>query len=237
MPATHRYDSRQTKSEKILAVLRDVLGGDLSEYDCLDVGCASGAISGHAAGYFRQMIGIDLDHASIFAAARSPQAEQMQFLLASGHHAPFPADAFDVIICAQVYEHSTDQRSLASEIYRILRPGGVCFFSGPNRLKVMEEHYWLPFLSWLPRPLADRYMRIFRRGDEYDAYPLFYWQIRTLWQRFQVVDYTFRILKEPEKYAMQQRLGRFRWIKRTPDWFLNYFQPFLPNYNWVLIKK
>jgi SAM-dependent methyltransferase len=237
MSEISRYDTRETKSEKILSVLRDVFGEDLSKLTCLDVGCASGAISGYAASYFHHMIGIDLDSASIFTAARSHQAHQMHFVLASGHHAPFPDNAFDVLICAQVYEHSTDQQALAAEIWRVLRPGGACFFSGPNRLKVMEEHYWLPFLSWLPRPLADWYMRSFHRGDYYDAYPLFFWQIRNLWQHFQVIDYTFQILKEPEKYSMQQRLGRFQWIKKAPDWLLKLFQPFLPNYNWILIKK
>lgn len=237
MSENSRYDTREAKSEKILSVIKDVFGNDLSKFNCLDVGCSNGELSGHAAGHFECLIGIDLDAPSIYVASQTRQADQMQFVLASGHNIPFPESTFDVIICAQVYEHSTNQKALAEEIWRVLRSGGACFFSGPNRLKVMEEHYWLPFLSWLPRPLANWYMRTFRRGDYYDAYPLFYWQILDLWRRFQVIDYTTRILKEPEKYSMGQSLGRLHWVRKTPEWILRFFQPIFPNYNWILIKK
>ncbi len=37
-----------------------------------------------------------------------------------------------------------------------------------NRLGVVEPHYRLPFLSWLPHgALADRYVRAFGRADHY----------------------------------------------------------------------
>ena len=232
-----RYDTRAAKSEKILSILRDYLGEDLCQMDCLDVGCASGAISSLAAGHFKSLIGIDLDTSAIQQAVSNHTGDQMHFSLASGHEIPFSTEAFDVVMCAQVYEHSTDQKALAAEIWRVLKPGGVCFFSGPNRLKVMEEHYWLPFLSWLPRPLADRYMRLFRRGKAYDAYPLFYWQIRDLWKRFKVIDYTSRMLQEPEKYAMQNRLGRLSWLKNTPTCIITLLLPIYPNYNWILVKE
>ncbi len=232
-----RYDSRGAKSDKILTILRDQLGDDLSQYFCLDVGCANGAISTGVANSFRLTIGIDLDRQSIETAVNSHRTNSLQFALASGHEIPFPDNSFDVIICAQVYEHSTDQTALAREIFRVLRPGGVCFFSGPNRLSIMEEHYWLPFLSWLPRPLANRYMQLFSRGEVYDAYPHTYWTIRRLWQRFRIVDYTLRMIRNPEKYSLNRGLGRFAWFGKLPDGILKILLLFLPNYNWILVKN
>ena len=232
-----RYDTREAKSEKILTILQDFLGQDLSAYICLDVGCGIGAISSRAADYFKLTIGIDLDTPAIQQAVSHHQRDRMQFALASGHEIPFADGTIDVIICAQVYEHSTDPEALAREIYRVLRPGGVCFFSGPNRLNIIEEHYWLPFLSWLPQSLANRYMQRFQRGPIYDAYPMTYWGIRGLWRHFQVVDYTPKIIKAPEKYSLQRGLGRLTFLGRLPVGVLNYLKPIYPNYNWILVKK
>lgn len=232
-----RYDTRASKSEKILAILRAHLGQDLSNLTCLDVGCSNGAISVRTAGSFKRTIGIDLDAPAIAQAASEHQSDQMIFALASGHAIPFEDNSFDLIICAQVYEHSTDQPALAREVWRVLRPGGIVFFSGPNRLKIMEEHYWLPFLSWLPRPLANRYMQLFKRGKVYDAYPLTYWQIRRLWKPFRVIDYTIQILRDPAKFSMSGRLRRFTWLGKLPAGLFNLLQPVLPNYNWVLEKR
>lgn len=237
MSHSHRYDTRQAKSEKILAVLRQQFGADLSALHCLDVGCAIGVITAGAAPSFRFTVGIDLDLPAIQQAAAHYSSPALQFAMASGHAIPFPDNSFDVIICAQVYEHSTDQPALAAEIYRVLRPDGACFFSGPNRLWILEEHYWLPFLSWLPHPLADRYMRLFKRGPVYDAYPRTYWTIRKLWRRFQINDYTAHIIRNPQQYNLQRGLGRLSFLGRLPLGLLNLMKPFFPNYNWILVKQ
>jgi SAM-dependent methyltransferase len=163
-------DHRERKADKILAILQDFLGANLERYTCLDVGCSRGIISATLAPHFKLMVGVDVDRPAVrLAAAAKSTARNAAagpfFAIGSGHSLPFDGGSFDVVVCAQVYEHVTDQPALAREVERVLRPGGICFFSGPNRLAVVEEHYWLPFLSWLPRPLASAYMRLFKRGD------------------------------------------------------------------------
>jgi len=231
-----RYASRSCKSEKVLAVLHDFLGVDLSTYTCLDIGCSQGGITHQITPHFRWTIGIDPDQGAIQDAVRSSHSENIGFAIASGYLLPFPEHSFDVVICAQVYEHVLDQPGLAREIWRVLRPGAICFFSGPNRLAFMEEHYWLPLLSWPPRPLSNLYMRLFQRGNFYDAYPLFYWQIRDLWRSFIINDYTLTLIHEPHRFATGSRLGKFAWVSRLPTWLLRMFTPLYPNYNWILVK-
>lgn len=231
-----RYATRSQKSEKILSILYDFLGPDLKRYTCLDVGCSNGGISHSIAAHFKSIVGIDVDRPAVILANSSNQNENSAFAFASGHDIPFPTGTFDVSICAQVYEHTTDQQALAREIWRILRPGGICFFSGPNRLAVVEEHYWLPFLSWLPRPLSNLYMRIFQRGNFYDAYPLYYWQIRKLWQPFVIYDYTFRLIESPHLFGMDRYAEKIAWISKLPGWIIRALTPFYPNYNWILQK-
>lgn len=45
---------------------------------------------------------------------------------------PFPRAAFDVVICAEVLEHIRDHDRAASEIIRILKPGGTLAVSVPR---------------------------------------------------------------------------------------------------------
>ena len=232
-----RYASRESKAKKITAILQDFLGSDFSNYNCLDVGCSAGDITNNIAEHFHSTVGIDIDREAVINARSISSKSSTQFTIASGSSIPFEACSFDVVICAQVYEHTTKQHALSKEIWRILRPGGICFFSGPNRLAVMEEHYWLPFLSWLPRPLANFYIKAFRRGNEYDAYPLNYWQIRGLWEGFSIHDYTTKLILQPDRFAMDGRLGKLSWVKKIPQSILRKLTPFFPNYNWILKKS
>jgi SAM-dependent methyltransferase len=57
------------------------------------------------------------------------------------------------------------------EIHRVLRPSGLLYLAAPNKWTVMEPHFRLPFLSWLPHPMADRYVRMAGRGSHYDCWP------------------------------------------------------------------
>jgi ubiquinone/menaquinone biosynthesis C-methylase UbiE len=206
--------------------------------NCLDVGCSTGIISNHLAEYFRSVVAVDIeikaqpDHSN-----HGSLKNQAIFAMASGEELPFLDNTFDVVVCAQVYEHVDDQKALATEIYRVVRPGGICFFSGPNRLAIIEEHYWLPFLSWLPHRLASLYMRVFKKGKEYDAYPLFYWQLLRLWNKFIIIDFTVRLLKNPEKFSVIDRVSRYSWIKFIPDRIIKFLKPLYPNYNWILKKN
>lgn len=76
--------------------------------------------------------------------------------------------SFDFLILNHLYEHVEDQPALFREAYRILRQGGSAYVSAGNRLAVMEPHYRLPFLSWLPRGPAGVYLRASGRGESYE---------------------------------------------------------------------
>ena len=162
--------------------------------------------------------------------------ENLRFLVADALDIPFPACAFDVVVCSQIYEHVPDQPKLFEEIRRVLRPGGVCYFAATNRLVLVEPHYRLWFLSWLPRNLADRYLRLRGRGKHYYERMHGLAELRRLTSAFRTVDFTERMLADPVKYAiehlvrpgtMKQKISCF--IARRVLWAC-------PGYIWVLHK-
>lgn len=47
------------------------------------------------------------------------------------HSLPFPENSVDAIICIAVLEHVEEPTKAVSEIYRVLKPGGYCYFYTP----------------------------------------------------------------------------------------------------------
>lgn len=76
-------------------------------------------------------------------------------------------EAFDLAVLDNVLEHLPDQNGALATIASALRPRGVLYILVPNRWWPIEAHYRLPFLSWLPLPLANRYVRLFRKAPDY----------------------------------------------------------------------
>ncbi len=237
MAVTPGFDpSRTLKARKILSILQDFLGPALQTSRGLDVGCADGAITRELVSKFLYLVGSDVDQIAIHRAGKI-DLPNLSFMISDGSQIAISDESIDVVICAQVYEHAEKQQGLADEIWRVLRPGGVCFFSGPNRLAIIEEHYWLPFLSWFPHPLSDVYMRIMKRGQVYDIKPMFWWQTRKLWQRFEQHDYVEQIIKNPQRFSMDKTIGFLTPVlRRLPSILFRGVKILVPNFNWILVK-
>lgn len=101
--------------------------------------------------------------------------EGFEFCLVSDTSLPFPAGSFDAVISNHVIEHlggPRDQESHLREMRRIMGRESAGYLATPNRWALIEPHYKLPFLSWLPRSKRDRYLRLARAGEHYDCEPL-----------------------------------------------------------------
>lgn len=107
----------------------------------------------------KPIIGMEMDISFIEERARTAAGDVTRLPLADR--------ALDFAVLNHLYEHVDDQPALFRELHRVLAPGGSAYVSAGNRLMVMEPHYRLPFLSWMARPLADRYVRWTGRGSSY----------------------------------------------------------------------
>lgn len=87
--------------------------------------------------------------------------------------------AYELVVLDNVFEHLPSQLNSLRVIQRALAPGGVLYLLSPNRLWPIEVHYGLPFLSYLPLPLANRYLRLAGRGVDYTdaSYARTYWSL------------------------------------------------------------
>jgi hypothetical protein len=60
--------------------------------------------------------------------------------------------------------------------------------------------------------------------------------LRNLWKNLRIQDYTITMLREPEKYMLEDEINGFTWLGSLPDWLLRKLLVFAPNYNWILQK-
>lgn len=228
-------EGRRKKATTMLAVLGDALGNCLASARVLNLGCSTGIIDEFLAPHVASITGVDIDEPAIKLASSRRSASNIEFRIDDAMQLSVADASFDIVICSQVYEHVPDPQRMMDEIHRVLRPEGVCYFAATNRWAVIEKHHRLPFLSWLPRGLADRYMRVAGRGDAYYERHLGYRSLLDLVSQFRVEDFTGKILAEPNRYAadymFQNALARV-----VAKAMFSGVRPLFPGYIWLLWK-
>lgn len=225
-PYVFDTQARQRKALTIVKVCSDFLNTeDLNGLTLLDVGSSSGIIDNALASYFGQVHGIDIDEPAMNHAKATFKKENLTFAFGDAMNLSQADNSVDVVVCSHVYEHVPNAETMFSEIYRVLKPGGFCYFSGNNRVMIMEPHYRLPFLSLLPRPLAHRYMRIAKKGEFYHEKHVSYWALLDLCAAFRIVDYSSKVIADPERFGVSYMLQKntLKWrianfIARNAKW-------------------
>ena len=222
--------SREAKAQKILRVLQPQIDLD-RKLSLLDVGCSQGQITQTLAEHFGLVVGVD-------DADEEGRREGFHFVRADGCRLPLRSRTFDVLLLNHVVEHVRLPQLLLDEAWRVLRPGGLCYLATPNRYGLMEQHYRLPLLSWLPRWLADRYVRWTGRGRAYLDYPLSYRQLNRLARRFRIRNQTAAVLADAEFFFRDDPglKGPARWLRWFPRWSFVLLMPWLPVYILTLKK-
>jgi len=229
--------SRQFKAQKILSIIGDFASKknkNLKELNCIDIGCSSGLIVINIADNFKQILGVDIDKKAVNMANKDIKKQNIKFEVMSGMDLKYPDESFDVVICNHVYEHVENYRKLFDEIHRILKKDGFCYLAAGNRYKIMESHYCLPFLSWLPRNLSNIYLRLMGKGKYYDEKMLSYFKLKKALKRFKINDYTIKVIKNPEKYFATDMIKPNQYIKYIPVRMLYFL---LPTYLLILQKN
>lgn len=222
---------RRRKARKILEVLRR--RRPLENASVLEIGTGSGVAASElveAVGPDGRVCAADVDDMRVVT-------EGYEFTVLDGVELPYEEDAFDIVISNHVMEHvggDASQLAHLGEIRRVLRPEGVVYFAVPNRWRIIEPHLKLPLLSWFPKRLADRYVRLARRGEYYDVNPPSYRKLERLLVEagFSFEEATYeqmRIMAEVEDPRPLTRV-----LLRAPRWMFRAVRPVISSMIYVL---
>ncbi|HJT93305.1 MAG TPA: hypothetical protein VJ777_15440, partial [Mycobacterium sp.] len=105
---------------------------------------------------------------------------------------------------------------------------GVAYLATPNKWTVIEPHFKLPGLSWLPKRLADRYVRLAGRGERYDVDLLTYGQLEDLAE-----DAGLRVVDQ-SRALVTRRIHR---LTRLHQHFTDPLRPLFPSFVVLLRPK
>ncbi len=235
-PILYDFAGREIKAKKIQAVLSDYLQEGMDNLNLLDIGSSTGIITHLLSGSFLSTTGVDIDEKAIAFAQKNFQNEKLKYLVGDSMNLPFQDESFDVINCTQVYEHVPDSKILIKEIFRVLKPGGICFFSAGNRLVWMEGHYNLPLLSVMPKFMAHGYMRLMGKGKYYYETHLTYWGLKRLVRKFAIIDYTKKVIRYPDKFCANDMITQDSAKQKFYLFILKIAYWVCPNYIWILKK-
>lgn len=228
-------EKRRRKARKIIAVLRHFLGrDDLGGLTVADVGCSAGFIADELAAAGAHTIGVDVDVPGL-RKAHDRFGERVAFCCGDGERLPFADGSVDAIVFNHIYEHVLDPDAIIAEMHRVLAPGGLLYLGLGNRLGVIEPHYKLPFLSYLPPPLSDAYVRATGRADHYHERFRTRTGLRRMLAGWFVWDYSLPVLGDPARFAAGDVAPGP--VARLPRTAVRAALPLVPTYLWVATKR
>ncbi len=227
--------SRHLKAIKIERLLN--LSAKFQPIRLLEIGTGSGGI----AHYFATHPTTPYRVTAVDTVDQRLVRDGFDFQQVSDTTLPFPEDRFDVVLTNHVIEHVGDyaaQRAHLSEVHRVMKPRAIAYLAVPNRWMLVEPHYRLAFLSWLPRPLRSPYLRLMRHGAHYDCNPL---TVSVLERLLQETGFSYRNLGGKalrETLAIEGDKGIIPHIAASlPDRLLERFAPLIPTLIYRLERK
>ncbi len=102
----------------------------------LDVGCAGGGNTAVLRDLGWSVTGLEYSRAG----AEIARSRGLDVVRGDGTRLPFPDATFDLVMATDVWEHIEDDRSVASETARVLRPGGRVLVAVPCSMKLWSGH-------------------------------------------------------------------------------------------------
>ena len=232
----YQKEIRILKAKKALAVIKD-FASETDELYLLDIGCSTGIMTNQYSKVFKSTLGIDIDKSAIEFAKKNFQDQATEFKQSSHDDTTLGRNKFDVVICTHVYEHVISPEELVKSIYRILKPGGICYFVAGNRHKIIEPHFKIPFLSFFPNRFANYYLKLFKRDGEYYQKHLSFKKLKELVNQFTIHDYTLKTIKNHSKYFSEDLVKNGSFLQKIYLTIGKVFYFLIPTYIWILKKE
>lgn len=105
----------------------------------LDIACGGGFLTNAMAKQGFVVTGLDASRESLDVARRFDETNTVRYDFGDAYRLPYEAESFDVVSAMDFLEHVEEPERVVREAGRVLKPGGLFFFSTFNR----------NFLGWL----------------------------------------------------------------------------------------
>ena len=178
----------------------------------LDLGCGTGLTLAFLAQVFPNSTGCDVGAKEVVATKTILKDHGLKIPLIkyNGKKLPFADSFFDIVTFIEVIEHVDNPDMVLKEIERVLKPDGVLHITTANKWWPIEPHFKLPFLSYLPKKMADWYVSVFKRGSSYQniklpSYSQFFKMVN---KHFEVKDITLEVIADYEKFGLAKERGQ-----------------------------
>lgn len=114
----------KVKAEMVLRLI-EKYGLNFESSKILDVGCGVGLVDKHLTGKIKNLYGVDIEQKVVDKAALNNP--EVKYSLFSGEDLPFNNGSMDMVFAINVMHHVPPAQwdLFASEMYRVLKPGGV----------------------------------------------------------------------------------------------------------------
>ena len=232
---------RIKKARKTVAIIKDFLKKDnksLEDTVCLDIGGSAGYVAKEltSENIYRCYV-VDIDEKALQFGKENNSDKKIIYQKGDALNLPFPDNTFDIVICNQVYEHVPSPEKMVKEIFRVLKFGGICYFGAGTKYVIKERHYNLYFLSWLPKRIADKYVKLMHKGNEFYETLYSFRQLKNLLLDFKIFDYTRNILNEPDKFYASDDVFKFKFINKLISKFYFILKYISPGVIFILKKE
>lgn len=178
----------------------------------LDLGCGTGLTLTFLAQAFPNSTGCDIGAREVVATKTVLKDHGLKIPVVkyNGRKLPFPDSFFDIVTFIEVIEHVDRPDLVLKEIERVLKPDGILHITTANKWWPIEPHFKLPFLSYLPKALANWYVSITKRGSSYHniklpSYSRFFKMVD---KYFEVKDITLEVIAGYQKFGFAEERGQ-----------------------------
>jgi 2-polyprenyl-3-methyl-5-hydroxy-6-metoxy-1,4-benzoquinol methylase len=149
----------------------------------LDVGCGSGVVAAHLAGYGAEVLGVDGNPAAIAYAQETFRREGLAFTAALVDELELRPASWDRVYCLELIEHlyPGQAASLLEHLREITRPGGTLLLTTPNYRGVWPAVEWaLDRLRLVPRLAGDQHVSRWHRRSLAELLQAAGWRVERL---------------------------------------------------------
>ena len=147
----------------------------------LEVGCGTAALAAALAERGADVVASDVSLRWLALARKRLGDSPVRLVACAAETLPFADESFDVVGASDVIEHVENPSRFVAEAARVLRPGGLLFLATPNRFSLgLEPHVRLWGVGYLPRGLAEHYVRAARKTSYSHVHLLSAWALERL---------------------------------------------------------